>query len=155
MKDSKLGKAVIFATKITFEDMVFVDAQPLNEDDLNLKPHYVLYVSYNKPESGKMALFLSSGCARMISENIFGIEWKDLGENDIRDCLLELLNVLAGNFLKLFYKHSEHYSTTFPKLISDISKIKAMEQYKTFYFDAEGKAFKICLSAREKEVLHG
>lgn len=145
MDNSKLKRAIVTAAKKAFEDMAFIDITMNKEDDVMIMPYQILSVSYCEPESGEIVLFLSSGCVRMIVENIYGREWKSLDKEDTCDCLLELLNVLAGNFLRLFYKHSHHHHTTFPKIVPGIPGTGEMDEYNTFYFSAEGELFKVCL----------
>lgn len=155
MSKKKLAKALVNAIMKTFEDMVFIDVSTSKEESVSIKYSKVLYISYLKPEAGEITLFLTPGCVRMITENIFSKEWENVENNDICDCLLELLNVLAGNFLRLFYEQSMQHDTTFPKLVADLSEIKKIEKYNTFFFKAEGIPFKVCLNICNKEVLYG
>jgi CheY-specific phosphatase CheX len=154
MNKMKLEDAVMTATKKTFEEMVFVDVRE-KEPDVSIQHSRILYISYGEPESGEIVLFLTHGCVQMIAENIYGKEWETMNTNDIYDCLLELLNVLAGNFMRMFYEQLNHQSTSFPKVVMNISEVKNIEKYHTFCFDAEGEPFKVCLHLYREDTLHG
>ena len=64
----------------------------------------------------------------------------------IDDCLLEMLNVLAGSFLNSYYGEEVKYSLTFPEILFDDKEIDEGAKSHIFYFDAEGIVFKVSIS---------
>jgi len=99
----RIKETLISAVIRTFSDMAFIDVEVLKEIPEELTCSHIIHISLSAPEHGEIALFLPSDCKRMIVENIYGSDWTSLNPTEIDDCLLEILNVLAGNFLTEYF----------------------------------------------------
>ncbi len=97
-----------------------------------------------------MVLFLPSECKRLIVKNIYGSDWNELHDPEIDDCLLEILNVLAGNFLNEYCGNDAKHDMSLPGLLFDEKEMSLSEAPSENYFDAEGTIFKIAISFNQR-----
>ena len=149
--ESDLAEVLTEAVTTTFSEMAFIDiaavpgsAETTEEPDESAFSH-ILSVAFTEPEAGKIALYLPYACKRQIVENIYGSDWQTLSSTEIDDCLLEILNVLAGNFLNRWYAREGRVGMSFPELLFDDHRIHNLAKRKEYCFDAEGNEFKIAL----------
>lgn len=144
--EEQIKKATQDAVIKTFAEMAFIDAVPLekSEGDVNYGP--ILSISFSYPVHGGFILYLPNECKQQIVEDVFARPWDELSLSEIDDCLLELLNVLAGNFLHILCGEDIKYNMNFPEVLFDESDISPGEDYKTYYFDAEDILFKTSVS---------
>ena len=131
----------LFARSIinSFSDMAFLDV--VAAEPVALNTGQVFHILFTGPESGDIVLHLPNACKKQIVENIYGENWGALDPSQIDDCLLEILNVLAGCFLKERFGEDVAYDISLPELLFDES-ILATDDYDDYFFDAEGNAFK-------------
>lgn len=138
----EVGSALLKAIQKTFMDMAFVDIIPADGGrDVNYSS--VLYINFFQPVAGGMILRLSKEFKMTIVENVHGSDWESLTSDEIDDCLLEILNVLAGNFLNEYCGKSIGHNMSFPQLLFDEQEVVALEEYASYYFDAEGIIFQV------------
>jgi len=128
----------------SFSDMAFMDVIPSFRGEVPVS--HLFRISFNGLEIGEIVLSLPKNCRKQIVENVYGENWEGLNATEIDDCLLELLNVIAGNFVQERYGRGTTYDISLPELIFDASMLlnRDMEDY---YFDAEGELFKISYRA--------
>ena len=136
-----LGAAVLK----TFSDMAFIDVAPSPVCEETISYSHILSIALRQPVVGGLALYLPSECKRMIVENIYGEEWEQLSGVQIDDCLLELLNVLAGNFLNEYCGAGLQHNISLPELIFDETELQRPEEVNEYLYDAEGVCFKVVL----------
>ena len=96
---TNIGHTLLAATERTFSDMAFVDVTELEQPPEDTRYGQVLHIAFTLPVNGQMILYLPTPCKKLLVENIYSRNWEELKTSEIDDCLLELLNVLAGNFL--------------------------------------------------------
>ena len=147
---ARLQDSVVAAVERTFSDMAFLDVVEVPEISARLKFGHILHISFTEPEEGEIALFLPSECKRKIVENIYGRDWGDLHATEIDDCLLEMLNVLAGNFLSDCYGDAKKHNVSLPELRFDDSGIFKGDKFAQFYFDAEEMPFKVSICFKKQ-----
>jgi hypothetical protein len=135
----------IEAVRKTFSDLAFIDVtvipKPANDPD----SAQLIHISFLEPHPGEIVLFLPCECKKMIVENIYGEDWKGLPSDRIYDCLLELLNVLGGNFLSDLYCIGMRPDMSLPTLLFDNHEIHDTGNLTNLYFDAETSIFKASL----------
>ena len=146
MKKQTVGlESVAPAVERTFSDMAFIDVTELTEHSAKIDSSHIIHIYFHEPMEGEIALVLPSECKRMIVENIYGCDWRDLHATEIDDCLLEILNVLAGNFLDEYWGRDVKHDISLPELRFDENEIDAGSGFTDFYFDAEGVPFKVSI----------
>ena len=140
--DTKAREAFVEATKKTFSEMAFIDTTVTGMPDQEPEPSHLIYLPFLEPERGFVLLFLPYNCKKLIVENIYGEEWRFLQLDQIDDCLLELLNVLVGNYLSDLYGEDVKRDMALPRLLFDETEIPIRDKNECIYFDAEGELFK-------------
>ena len=128
----------------SFSDMAFIDVVPAQCHEEAPEASHILFISFSKPIAGYISLYLSTECKQKIAENIYGKNWEDLKDEEIDDCLLEMVNVLAGRFLR-FSREEEKHAMSLPQLLFDDSEVPDTQHCDVCLFDAEGIIFKVIL----------
>lgn len=126
----------------TFSEMAFLDAEPIGELESELEYSHIVHITFSEPNAGEIALFLPLPVKQDIVENIYGEDWESMKATEIDDCLLEMLNVLAGDFLSDLYGAGAHRDLSLPDLLFDESELSKADEFETYCFDAEGNQFK-------------
>jgi CheY-specific phosphatase CheX len=139
--EKKITEAVTQAVEKTFADMAFIDAIRIESGSGMLPKGQLIHIGFAKPVEGHITLYLDAPLKRLITENIFGKTWDATDDDEIDDCLLELLNVLAGNFLKELGESEEQHHISLPQLLYDDETIAALADTQVYNFDAEGHPF--------------
>lgn len=116
---NKVKQAIIDATIKTFEEMTFMDALHVTDvvkiDDSAIK----VSIDLLAPLAAKMIIILTTELQQQIVENIYCDEIDTLGDKLKSDCIEELLNVLAGNFLRKFHGPGKTYKMELPEIVFD------------------------------------
>ena len=144
--DQKVGTSLLQAVQTTLMEMTFIDVIP-SEDSSEIGDTNVIFISFNDPFHGGLLMKMPKDCKMKIVENIHGSNWDSLSGDEIDDCLLEVLNVLAGNFLKFYCGEERNFNMSFPQILFEEREIPHREQYNPYYFDAEGVVFEaaVCI----------
>ena len=146
---AKIKGSIQTAVEKTFGDMAFIDVAPSPDSSRDVMYSHLIHISFDKPEAGQISLFLPYECKKMIVENIYGENWKNMKPVHIDDCLLEILNVLTGSFLSSYYGKKVKYDLAFPEILFDDKEIEEKEKSHYFLFDAEGIVFQVSVSFSE------
>lgn len=134
------------ATIKTFSEMAFIDVTEATKPIEELEYSHIIYQSFLEPDIGDCALYLPYNCKKTIVENIYGEEWENLNPDQTDDCLLELCNVLAGNYLIHLYGEDERRDMSLPQLLFDEKTLRSGNyRIECFYFLAEEVPFKTYL----------
>ena len=145
-KIQELHDAFVSATKKTFSEMAFVDVTESTRPSDELTYSHIIYQTFLEPQRGECALFMPTGCKKMIVENIYGEDWNTLNPDQTDDCLLELCNVLAGNFLINLYGADAHRDMSVPQLLFDEAHLTHGKNTIKYHFYAEEIPFKTHLT---------
>jgi hypothetical protein len=131
------------AVQKTFPEMAFIDVEPIDESIEISEASHIIEISYEAPELGRgtISLVLPLPCKRAIVENIYGEAWEELESEAIDDCLLEILNVLAGEYLSSRYGPDVKRELSLPRLVFDRDELGKAPKTEYAYFDAEGTPF--------------
>ena len=142
--DEQVKEAIKRAVEMTFMNMAFLDVM---ETETISEIHYshIIHITFSQPVNGGMILYLPTECKKAIVENIHASNWESLSTDEIDDCLLEVLNVLAGNFLNHYCGKEIGHNMSFPEILFDESELPEKAHFAEFFFDAEGVGFKIGL----------
>jgi hypothetical protein len=137
-----VDEAVGAAVRDAFGEMAFVDVvdgEPGPVSDVA----QVLSLSFSDPARGTLALMLPRECKKTVVENVYGVNWDSLATNRIDDCLLELLNVLGGAFMRNYFGRETEFEISLPELVFDEAHLSARGERKDLFFDAEGVIFQV------------
>ncbi len=149
IKKDYMKEAVINGVKKTFEEMAFIDIDYVDDKKTDVNYKHILFVNILEPIFGKIALYLPYECKRLIIENIYSKDMKDLHADEADDCQLELLNVLVGNILSFLYKKKKKYKLDLPKILFDEFEIAwNKKNVNMYFFNAEGFNIKLLIDLK-------
>lgn len=144
MSSEKRKKAIIEGVVKTFGDMAFMEViDKFDENCMKSDVSCILEIEFSEPENGWLYLFLPKELKKHIVENIYGADWTELTTEQIDDCLLELLNVLAGNYMTAYFGSKELYTLSFPSVIFAKEDVRHIEKMDTITLNAENMLFDI------------
>ncbi len=143
---NNLKEDLLISVQNTFAQMLFLDVM---ESDITEIKHYshILRLTIMEPEYLDLVLWLPLEIKKEIAENIYGKEWDDITDTEIDDCLLEMLNVLGGNFLIEYAGQDVKYNISLPEILFDEEELQE-SGFTDIYFNAEGKFFKVSVKRK-------
>jgi len=139
--DQKIKESLIYSVMEGFFQMAFLETIPLEGQENIEDTDYsqILVIESYAPEEIMLQFLLPKNSRRKIVENIFADAWVNLSTAEIDDCLLELINVIGGNFFDQFYGSDTTYKMSLPYLYFDGGEL---EEGEPFYFNVEGDIMK-------------
>lgn len=142
--DDKIIDCITKAVIKTFEEMAFIDAVYIGNEKQEINVSHLLSVDIIEPIKGCIVLFMPLECKKKLAENIYSKDFNLLSSEEIDDCQLELLNIIAGNFL-FFYFGNSKYKLDLPHIIFNENELDFNNKYELF-FAAEEVIFKVFLA---------
>ena len=149
MSKAKAKQAVLRAAQSTLGEMAFIDVIEA-ETSQNFEAGQLMFIEFYKPIHGRLLLSMPADIKQAIVENIHATDWNELSVSEIDDCLLELLNVLGGNFLRELEEGETKVQLSFPSVLFSLEEISDLDSFWKFDFDAEGTPFSVSLALHEE-----
>ncbi len=142
----EIAQAVNEAVVETFSEMAFMDAEPIR--DFASAPPFgqIVGVEFLHPLQGHLILHLTTTAKQMVIENIHGLDWRSLTRQEVDDCLMELVNIMAGNFLLRMETGERRYALSLPQVWYDESDIIDCGPLDDFCFTVNDEAAKVSLA---------
>jgi hypothetical protein len=138
-------KTLLSAVSMTFNELCFIDITDVDRsfnEDLDFS--HVIYTDVIMPVKMKIELFLPLRLKKLIAENIFCKDLKELSSHEIDDCQIEILNVITGNFLRSLYEGKNEYKFELPVISFDEKRLKTSDfKRQCYFFYADDIIFKI------------
>jgi hypothetical protein len=127
-----------------FFDMAFIEVIPVHEAPGTQIPYTNVFVIQSiRPRRMELQFFFPLESKKLIVENIYTRDWSELPSRMVDDCILEMINVVGGNFFSLYFGDDCRYEMGLPSIrFSDEELIKG----ETFHFSAEGIPFKVVVT---------
>ncbi|MFW6343540.1 MAG: chemotaxis protein CheX [Sediminispirochaetaceae bacterium] len=145
MEEAQVKEALSEATTGTFADMTFLDVLE-DEEHLPFEAGQLLFIEFDRPIYGRLILTMPLELKQMIVENIHATDWEELSVSEIDDCLLEVLNVLAGSFLRALHREDIKVRLSFPHVMFSYDEVPDLNTFDVYHFHAEGTPFTISLA---------
>jgi CheY-specific phosphatase CheX len=142
LSKQNIGDAALQAIRETFAEMTFLDVL-VDEEENDFTEGQLLYLEIYEPVKGRLILVLPTELKREIVENIHATDWEELSVSDVDDCLLEVLNVYAGDFVRALFGKEAKLRLSFPTVMFGFEEIPDLEQFIHFHFHAEGRPFRV------------
>jgi len=139
----KIKDAMIKTIESVFSDMIFIDTLYMEEAPESFEYTQILFIDVISPQAGYIVAYLPLELRKTIVETIHSTDWDDMHASKIDDCLLEILNVVAGNFMTEFLGRDCKYNISFPAVNYDEEDIENLDKSQELYFNAEGPVFRI------------
>jgi len=132
-----------FSIKNTFHDMAGkkVDLK----ENIQGEIHYtnVFMMESFQPQELCLQFFFPLEAKRLLVESVLQQDWSELSHEYIDDCLLEMVNIIGGNFFCRYFS-PRRYEISLPQLTFDNRGISPGEMY---YFETEGILFAVSLAS--------
>ena len=142
----KIIEALKVSVRNTFAEMLFLDVAEAAGESIEGYSH-ILRLTVMEPEYLDLVLWLPLEIKKEIAETIYSKDWDDITDTEIDDCLLEILNVLTGNFLIEYAGPDVKYSISLPEILFDEDELDKTG-YTDIFFDAEDKLFKVSVAKK-------
>ena len=143
MTKEEIREAIIKSIESVFSEMIFIDTLHLDEKPEDFTYTQILYIDIISPVSGYIIAYLPLELRKTIVETIHSTEWDEMHATKIDDCLLEILNVIAGNFMTDLLGRNVKYNISLPAVNYDEEDIENLQNSQEIYFNAEGPLFRI------------
>lgn len=117
----------------SFADMAFMDAVEEPAPETSVPPGQIVHIDFAHPLVGCVTLHLPASTKKRLVENIYGYGWESLAGSEVDDCLMELVNVVAGNFLRLMGQDEHRHAVSLPQILYDDSDIPPGERLTRYY----------------------
>ncbi len=140
-----IESAITSAVEQTFINMAFIDVIRTESHEISPDVSQLIVIDITRPVRGTILLRLPLALKRQVVETIHAENWDSLNAREIDDCLLEILNVLAGNFLHSLFGGNTKYNITFPQIVFDEEEFGDETGLEKFYYDAEGIIFQLSI----------
>ncbi|MCF6178732.1 MAG: chemotaxis protein CheX [Geopsychrobacter sp.] len=110
-------KAMLDATRQTFENMAFVEVTEQSEELAFESPTHATWVSIliHDPLQGEVRIALPSALLTNMTADMFGIEIEEVSESQHQDIIAEMLNTLAGLFMTNLIPEDQTYQLGLPE----------------------------------------
>ena len=143
MTNELIKKAMIKTIESVFSDMIFIDTLHIDNKPEFFNYTQILYIDILSPQKGYIIAYLPLELRKTIVETIHSTDWSEMHASEIDDCLLEILNVIAGNFMTELLGRDVKYNISFPAVNYDEEDIENLDKSQTIFFNAEGPVFRI------------
>jgi CheY-specific phosphatase CheX len=143
MTEENIKEAMIKTIESVFSDMVFIDTLHIEKSPENFDYTQILYIDIISHSNGYIIAYLPLDLRKTIVETIHSTDWDEMHASEIDDCLLEILNVIAGNFMTELLGRGAKYNISFPAVNYDEEDIEQLDKSQEIYFSAEGPIFRI------------
>jgi len=143
MTNELIKKAMIKTIESVFSDMIFIDTLHIDNKPESFNYTQILYIDILSPQKGYIIAYLPLELRKTIVETIHSTDWSEMHASEIDDCLLEILNVIAGNFMTELLGRDVKYNISFPAVNYDEEDIENLDKSQTIFFNAEGPVFRI------------
>lgn len=141
------NEALIAAVVETFENLAFMEPESAPGREFQADRALCCSLAIQAPLKSSMQLAMDEKLGRLITGTIWSMQIETVDEQMCRDALAELLNTIAGRFMKGLLPPEQTFQLGLP-VVSE-SCCPAGIGWKVFPFSLDGGMFQICLSAPE------
>lgn len=112
-----IESSLMTALTKTMEDMAFEEIEFLGRDMVTpVIPEDNLWarLAILQPFEGEICIEVSAGYARLVTEALYGAMPEDITDEAVGDALAEILNTIAGVFMKAYTPHDKSFELGLP-----------------------------------------
>jgi len=142
----EMNEAMRAAIFDVFERMYYVFFEPFHDE-------YAEYtmgssIKFDGPLRGELMILVSEELAKVMVQNLLGIEGEDIKEQDIEDCVKEAANMICGDFLSRL-DQTKVFDLSIPLFIRLPGGFREGNRACRLSFDSENGMFGATLSLTE------
>ncbi|MFW5850062.1 MAG: chemotaxis protein CheX [Spirochaetota bacterium] len=144
VKDA-LDEAVI----TSFADMAFMDAV-VEPDDVpeadSVSVGQLVHIRFGHPSSGFLTLYLGLTTKQRLVENVYGRGWDELSDSEVDDCLMELANIVAGNFMLERGEEEDRHAVSLPQVLYDEADLPPAERSLSRHYRVDDELIRVVVA---------
>ena len=141
---SDILSAMISGIKSGFAQMAFIDVENLERIHQKIEYSTIIGIEIKAPLKGKMYFYFTKELKELLIENIYDDALTELSATKTDDCQLEMVNIIAGEFLSALYQGKNTYQLGLPCIYFDENCLELPDKNTIITnFDAEGAYFKV------------
>ncbi len=125
------------------EQMAFLDVEPSKRAVTDSDPKYFIHMQ--SPVDGVLLFSMPDNSKKNLAGNIYGKDFTEIKMNEVNECLLELVNIITGQFLNKLDIENAQYILGIPRIIFTEEKLYKYSHNYDYFFNAEGIPFQIKL----------
>ncbi len=128
----------------TFENLAFMEPEEVQDGMPVFGDSAICYrLAIESPFAGWMCLAMEPGLAAIIAGTVWSGDQAEVGEQLCRDTVAEILNTVAGRFMKEYIPGDQTFALGLPEIQPSI--IVNTAEWQTFAFVLEGEMFAVLL----------
>ncbi len=143
LKEKNIKAAINNSVSTVIEQMAFLDVEPAKEVRFVSEPKYFIHME--SPINGALIFSIPDTSKKNLAGNIYGKDFSEIKMNEINECLLELVNIITGQFLNKLDIKNAQYILGIPKIIFREEDLYTYSHNYNYFFNAEGSEFQIKL----------
>lgn len=111
----------------TFFELTMMEAVPVSDNEISHESVFESFSINNRyPELFRLEFCFPLTTKRFIVEAIYSQSYEELSELQIEDCLLEVVNVIAGNYFTAYFGQVNPFELGLPCPLPEQTKAKAL-----------------------------
>lgn len=111
------GEALLTAVVDTFENLAFMEAEAATNGSLS-DDHIRCRLAIKAPTEGQLELRIGKDLAKRIAGTVWSMQQDDIDEQMLRDTVAEILNTLAGRFMKNIVPEDRTFELGLPEILT-------------------------------------
>lgn len=139
-------KALDEAVALSVGDMAFMDAEPIEKSKAAVPAGQLVHIRFAHPLVGYITLHLPSTTKQRLVENVFGRSWDELAGSEVDDCLMEMVNIIAGNFLLKIGEGEHSHAVSLPQMLYDEQDIPPIGKPLTRHYNIDDDVVRVTLA---------
>lgn len=144
--DQKYRQKLVEVVQSSLEEIGFMEileAPDFSNYDEDIE-RYRAAILINDPLPGEIRLIMPKNLVQAIGENVYAMEEEELSEELYNDILGEMINVVAGNLMRLWIPGEEGFAMGLPS-VGQGTYLKIHTNTNAIEFDMEGTPFWLIL----------
>lgn len=138
------NEALVTAVLETFENLAFMEPEYRPEKTERIFDEAICCnLSIRAPRQGAMEIAMGRNLAALIAGTIWSVQKSTVDEQMQRDTVAELLNTIAGRFMKAIVPEDQVFELGLPEMTRCAAAVS--EDWGTYPFILDGEAFLLSL----------
>ena len=150
----RIKNCLNIAVSKTMEDMAFEEVERIEDSSIQLPPENpVLWATLKilQPIEGEISIRLSPDCGATLTHGLYGDLEGELSDNTINDALAEVVNTIAGCFMKELSPPTENFELGLPRVgRNSLADMPAMDFSITY--DLSGQLMTVSMSQSNEPI---
>lgn len=139
-----LQKALVAAVLETFENLAFMEPKFTPGQEFAAGETFCCSLAILAPVKNTMQIAMDEDLGKLITATIWSRQKETVDEQMCRDALAELLNTIAGRFMKAVLPEDQTFQLGLPEVVESCCTFES--DWQVFSFSLDGRMFQIALA---------